>query len=140
LTYTVYGICEQGTDEIRYVGLTKNALDMRLYQHHHENKKLRRWLKQLDTLGLEPSIRVLETHDNYRKALERETALIQQYSSPRLLNKAHNDGHLPEFRLDVNVPVKVGRALFNEAKRQHISMSDLAGDILTDWFVKSELS
>lgn len=60
--FYIYGLVDQRTDEIRYIGKSKNP-KTRLVQHYHEAKKhphthRARWLKSLPQ---RPEIRILES-------------------------------------------------------------------------------
>lgn len=60
----IYALHDPRTDEIRYIGGTKNP-DSRVAQHMNSrgSSPKNRWFRELRSLGLEPILRVLEVAD-----------------------------------------------------------------------------
>jgi len=73
----IYKLTDPITNEIRYIGKTKNKLEKRLYEHctirnlsKRNNKN--NWIKKLISLGLRPIIDLIEIVDNETNWQERE--------------------------------------------------------------------
>ena len=74
MKYKVYALCEPGTEEVRYVGITKQTLKARLNSHVGEARReigtshRERWVRKLLAQGLKPAVMLLEeTNDPERE-------------------------------------------------------------------------
>jgi hypothetical protein len=60
----IYGLIEPITNEIKYIGKTKQELSKRLYAHIHESKnsntKKNKWIKSLTNKNLKPKIEEID--------------------------------------------------------------------------------
>ncbi len=81
----IYKLIDPRTNEIRYIGKTKNKLKKRLYEHCTErnlktNTHKNNWIKQLLNLNLRPKIELLEevNQDNW---IEREMYWIEYFKN-----------------------------------------------------------
>ncbi len=77
--YFVYELIDPQTGETGYVGITNNP-NLRYQQHlggRDRNGRKNAWLQQLLAEGVEPEMSILETVDDKRHALERETYWIR---------------------------------------------------------------
>ena len=97
--YTVYGLTDPDSGEVRYVGSTWNA--KRRYAQHcnwrgtRKGSRLREWLRELDANGKKPGFRILvrltgPESQFVRYAAERRAIQRYSYLTPgRLLQTAH---------------------------------------------------
>lgn len=74
MKYTIYALCEPNTEFVRYVGITRQRLSDRVWQHRKEAERhtgdthRERWLRKLAREGLKPVALVLEvTEDPIRE-------------------------------------------------------------------------
>src|SRR5260370_31240290 len=88
-TYFIYALIDPRDDSIRYVGLTEYP-DIRLKQHilGDGNIPKRKWVSELNRLGLSPIMQTIETVQSLPEAFEREGYWIQYYLNivARLVN------------------------------------------------------
>jgi hypothetical protein len=91
MTIEIYGLIDPVSGEIRYVGKANNS-NARLKNHLSESRRktpVYRWIDKLRTLGMQPSMVVLEVcrPDNWQEA---EIRLIAEYRNRgnRMLNVA----------------------------------------------------
>ena len=93
-TTFIYGLVDPRDNQIKYVGKSNNP-SARLHGHKKErevNKDKQAWIKELDSLGLEPGLKILDTPtlDQWQAA---EKKWIQYYSGVyQLLNKTPGGG------------------------------------------------
>lgn len=83
MEHKIYGLKVIGTDDIRYIGLTKRTLYRRLYHHLYEAKKgltyhKCNWIRKHDY-----NIEIVLIEDNltYEQALQREKYWIKEYDN-----------------------------------------------------------
>ena len=85
--FQLYYLCEPDTDEIRYVGITKNGLKKRLLQHLRSptNEMIGKWFNELKNNNKIPTIKEAGIYDSYDDLLKSEYNEIT-----RLKNYGHN--------------------------------------------------
>lgn len=79
--YTIYALADPRTCEIRYIGQTQKHPSVRLQGHLKKedgNKRKWAWLNELNALGIEPNVVVLEYADTLRNALAGERFWIEK--------------------------------------------------------------
>jgi hypothetical protein len=88
--YLVYALLDPRDYSLRYVGVTTNALDRRLYFHcRHAEKNISdewkaRWIRELQELSMVPFIQLLERTSNPRR--ERDWILHLKQQGHQLMN------------------------------------------------------
>lgn len=95
-TIYIYALIDPISDEIRYIGKTKNIekrYKQHLYPKKRDNSKRAIWLKELKINGLKPKIKVIDIADESLWS-DMEKLYIAEYSSDELLNstKGGQDG------------------------------------------------
>ena len=92
MKWVIYVLKHPRTDEVRYVGWTKQGVDKRLREHIREAVRgqrthRHRWLLSLVSIGLEPAFEVIEhgTGDGWSEAERRWIAFYRSYGA-RLVN------------------------------------------------------
>lgn len=83
MSFCVYGLIDPRTNELRYVGFTKNSKN-RIAQHCRPSKLKansykNNWIKSIRANGLFPQIYILETYNSKEEALQAEIDLIAYY-------------------------------------------------------------
>ena len=79
--YTIYGLVDPRTGQIRYVGQTQNHPEVRLDGHikkRDENREKLRWLDELRLLSLKPTVVVLGYAATLDEALKVEREWIMR--------------------------------------------------------------
>ena len=79
--YYVYALADPTTNRIRYVGITTN-LNVRLISHlttFTESNPKCEWVVELRGKGLKPIMNVIDTAENKKEALKKESDLIITY-------------------------------------------------------------
>jgi hypothetical protein len=88
-TYIIYALIAPRDDSIRYIGLTEYP-DIRLKQQIEDDGNIhkRKWVNELNRLGLSPIMQTIETVQTLPEAFEREGYWIQYYLNmgARLVN------------------------------------------------------
>lgn len=98
-TYIIYALIDPRDDSVRYIGLTEYP-DIRLKQHVQGDGNIpkRKWINELNRLGLSPIMQTIETVRTLADAFEREGYWIQYYLSAgaRLVNirPPYSAGHM----------------------------------------------
>lgn len=90
---SVYVLCDPRTDSVRYVGETIDTMKrLRIHRRGFTNKELTRWIKELEGLGLQPTMKVVSTVPR-SECYGEEQRLIELYRSQGclLLNKNKTD-------------------------------------------------
>lgn len=89
----VYALIEPNTLKIRYIGITKQSLQKRLFGHlsdsflKRDNSRKRSWIISLKNKGYIPIIKLLKVCNSRKEALELENELINKYYiKKRLVN------------------------------------------------------
>ncbi len=85
MSFTVYALVDPRDDEIRYVGVTSQAVHKRYYGHIHESKRdtlthKRAWIRSLLNEGMLPTLAVI--HDDvadHETLVQLETQYIIDY-------------------------------------------------------------
>lgn len=94
--WSVYGLYDPTTFEVRYVGATSQPLSRRLTEHQsrarngvHGNAELMEWLRVLELQGWDPEIRLLMDCATKEQAAAEETKAIYflQQGGAKLLNR-----------------------------------------------------
>jgi len=126
-TVWIYGLCESGSDTVRYVGKTKLEPAVRLAQHVSNAKSERprcprvaAWLRELEIMGIAPRIVVLEQSDDGSWAGQ-ERYWIAKLASSQLLNISDGGdaGHAASH--SAISKMRMREAYFeNPARREHI--------------------
>ncbi len=129
-TIYIYALIDPISDEIRYIGKTKNIkkrYKQHLYPKKHDNSKRAIWLKELKSNGLKPKIKVIDVTDVTLWS-DMEKKYIKEYSSELLLNStvggedgSHSTETIKKISEGVSRALK-GRIL-SETHRNNISIS-----------------
>lgn len=81
--YSVYALADPRTNEVRYIGCSKNVRH-RYYHHMHnrENNNVvkRDWIADLKAKGIKPTLSILEEFTSKRNALDSEVYWLQFYA------------------------------------------------------------
>jgi predicted GIY-YIG superfamily endonuclease len=83
----VYTLTDPRTDIVRYVGISENA-QKRYKQHlntHASNGPKNEWIKELQALGLQPILTIIEETPDRHTAMEREKEWVNHYAQKHLL-------------------------------------------------------
>jgi hypothetical protein len=76
----IYAICDPRSDDVVYVGKTKNGAQFRLQQHTWIGKpKIKAFIRRMRDMGLSPTVKILETVNDERIANEAEKRWIEFY-------------------------------------------------------------
>jgi predicted GIY-YIG superfamily endonuclease len=81
MLHFVYELIDPRTNAVGYVGITDNP-NRRFLAHLGDtetNHRKQRWMRQLQSEGLEPRMRILEVLETKEEALEREKHWIQYH-------------------------------------------------------------
>jgi len=126
----LYGLYCPITDELKYIGITKNNLKQRLSEHLRKptNYLTKKWFAELKKNELKPIIRLIESFDTYEELLQSE---INEIKRCRELNigilNLHDGGslnpmlgktHTEESRKKISLAQK-GRKMTDEQKEKH---------------------
>lgn len=82
--HTIYALIDPRKENVRYIGMTQERLQTRLYQHLNHldgNLEKRAWIRELQSIGMTPSIKALEDNLTRTEAQVRETYWIKHYLS-----------------------------------------------------------
>jgi len=98
--YLVYGLSDPRKEEIRYVGITKRTLKVRLYEHIYNRDKMNpkaEWLRSLAKDGIQPVIKTIEETKDELTALDREDFWTSYFRmlGYNLLNAARDNKFAP---------------------------------------------
>lgn len=79
--FQLYYLCEPDTDEVRYVGITKNGLKKRLSQHlkNPTNYFISKWFKELNINNKKPVIKLIKECETYEELLQSEINEIKKF-------------------------------------------------------------
>jgi len=79
----IFGILNSKTEEIRYIGVTKNSLRRRLYEHQIEPTKTKKscWLLSMKRIGVKPVAILLESGLSRSNAFQKEKQYISLFKS-----------------------------------------------------------
>lgn len=93
----IYLLRDPQTQEIRYIGRTKNDLKIRLRGHISKAKKKKTykdcWITSLSNVNLKPIIELLTVIDGWEKSYKYEQSLIREYlSKGHKLTNLHDRG------------------------------------------------
>ena len=79
--YQLYHLCHPETNEIKYIGITKNGLSKRLRNHlkYPTNIFIGLWFKELKIEGKLPIIKCVKECDNYEDLLNCEIQEIKKF-------------------------------------------------------------
>jgi hypothetical protein len=88
--YKVYGLIDPRTNLIKYVGITKRNLELRLSEHINTRRKYNtykiKWIDKLKSIQLLPTIILIENNLTKESACEKEIYYIDFYKSNKLVN------------------------------------------------------
>lgn len=90
----VYTLSDPRTDEVRYVGATKNPKErFRSHISHSHNKSVNEWVANLEDNGLKPEMRVIDAADTSDLSDKENKALRRLSDRFELLNEHNNSGY-----------------------------------------------
>ena len=103
MTWEVYALCEPGTGEVRYIGVTRKGVKARAASHasYPSSKPMRAWVAKLRARKKTPAVKVLVPGIADRgEAIKTEGAMIRDGFARglRLLNIKHSPGVLPRTK------------------------------------------
>src|SRR5260221_239430 len=88
--YSVYALIDPRDDSVHYIGMSTRP-EYRLRTEHMQRSygATYDWIQELLHLGLQPILKIIETQENERHALDRELYWIHYYSKQKapLLNR-----------------------------------------------------
>jgi len=99
--YKQYGLIDPRTDQIMYVGCTRQYLPLRAEYHIYEAKNLKlnskkcEWINELLTEGLRPkhtTLEIMPSGTTHKQALERENYYIKKYGVTNKILSTFNRG------------------------------------------------
>lgn len=81
--YKIYGIVNPKTDQVRYIGVTKNSLNRRLYEHRIDFIRTKKtcWIQSMVKNNITPKIILLEDNLCKHEAFKKEIEYILLYKS-----------------------------------------------------------
>jgi hypothetical protein len=133
MTYFVYALCDPVSASVRYVGITRQTLKLRLKSHVAAARKgkgqyVSRWIATILAAGLRPTIVKVETTNDYF----REKFWIQHYKTngAKLTNLTDGCEQTPGWSHS-----KEARAKISEAGKKHYK--NIAGKRFGRWTVLS---
>ena len=79
--YELYGLYCPYTDNLKYIGITKNGLERRLNQHlkNPTNYFISKWFKELNINNKKPVIKLIKECETYEELLQSEINEIKKY-------------------------------------------------------------
>jgi hypothetical protein len=106
-----YYLIDPRTEEIKYIGQTKNVmarLSNHIYSANHDkreqNSRKSIWVRELLSLGLRPQIKIFEEFNgDVYNAHRREWEIIIQHLDKGYTLLNNNDGGCPHYLLDENL-------------------------------------
>lgn len=123
-SYKVYGLIDPRNGLIRYVGITKRSLDIRLNEHLNPGRRFKTykttWVNKLKSLGLNISIVLIEGNLLKDKASSRERYYVKKYKCNKLVNGTTGGEITFNFTQDVKDKIKnklTGRTLSDEHRK-----------------------
>lgn len=111
--YSIYILLDPRTNEVRYVGYTKD-ITKRLYMHVgncNNNSHKSNWIKQLKTLGLRPKPKTLCVLSSFEEALRVEIATIALYRSRGVRLTNSTDGGEGGVNFPPEVKERISRGI-----------------------------
>ena len=141
--YQLYGLYCPNTDELKYVGITKNGLDRRLYSHlrNPTNYFIKVWFNSLKKENKKPIIKEIKNFNSYEDLLLGEIEEIKKCRQSNVgifniadggnINPMLGKTHTEESRKKISLTHK-GRKLSEEQKiKQKERLKKLWSD--TEW-------
>jgi hypothetical protein len=121
--FELYGLYCPFTNEIRYVGITKNGLNRRLSSHisHPTNELMKEWINYLILKKQKPLIKLLKDCETYEELLQSETEMILELkkNNIKLLNLL--DGGLQNPMLGKNHTSETKKIISEKNKGKKVS-------------------
>lgn len=133
VNYKIYTLNDPDTNEVRYVGYTKNQLNSRFNQHIHDIKRSKShkacWIKKLIRNGKKPIINLIEGNLNIEAALELEVFYINDFKLKgcKLTNSTTGGDSYFEFTQEVKDRISKTHKSKNRIGNKNARFIDLAG-------------
>jgi hypothetical protein len=142
--FQLYYLCEPDTDEVRYVGITKNGLKKRLSQHLSKptNEIIGEWFNKLKINNKKPIIKEVGNYNSY------DDLLISEYNEiKRLKDRGYNlfnvmDGGLVNPMLGRTHTDKVKQIISKKNTGKHrseITIEKIKNSLVKRWSENSNL-
>lgn len=125
-TWIIYALIDPRDGNVRYIGLTEYP-DARLKQHIQGDGNIpkRKWVSELNRLGLSPIMRTIETVHSLTEAFEREGYWIR-YSANRGASLVNIH---PPYRIrDVGAKLSSNASSISEMKGNAVTLDDLIAE------------
>ena len=118
----VYALIEPNTLKIRYIGITEQTLQKRLFGHlsdsflKRDNSRKRSWVISLKNKGYIPIIKLLKVCNTREEALKLESELINKYYIKKRLVNCLDEGKFTSRGVKSAKNLKVKKFMFTIMK------------------------
>lgn len=145
----IYVLCDPNTCKVRYIGRTRNHLEIRLAQHIIKAKYSKKpnhnqlWIQKLIKIGKIPIIKKLTEIEGWSEAHDLEQSLIQKYSCRDLTNSADygcSPCLLPEVKDKISDSLKNHYKEHYNPRSKPIEVYDLDGNYVNTYNSATEFA
>ena len=128
--FILYGLYDPRTSELRYIGITTRNINRRLREHvsNPTNPRMAKWINDLTSLGITPTITVIREYHTYDDLLQGEIIEIKQcrdldidlynFSLGGDLNPMFGNHHSEESKKKMSLQRK-GRKMTDDQCKKH---------------------
>lgn len=138
----VYILIDPRDSQIKYVGSTVCSLSAKMATHLHDSKRqnhaVSKWIRDLLSLNLKPSIEIIELHIDEVEMRKEEEFYIRYFSfiglpllNTTYLRRANHKDHLSMEHRQKLSDAKQGRVNLN--KRKRVGQYTMNGQFVKEW-------
>lgn len=145
----IYVLCDPITCKVRYIGRTRNDIEIRLAQHIVKAKHSKKpnhnqlWIQKLLRIGKKPIIKKLTEIEGWPEAHDLEQSLIEKYSHRDLTNSADygcSPFLLPTVKEKISDALKEYYKEHYNSKSKAIEVYDLEGNYVNTYSSATEFA